>query len=110
MPHAAGPTRVCFTLQVHPDKLDEYLARHSPVRPEMLAEIAAAGRRHHSRLLAQWGRPIAYSETDTDSAAQASLPATALAPRWDAEMTPFLVGPAGRTPHHATTPPPSFPQ
>ncbi len=37
-----APTRVCFTLRVRPDRLAEYRARHTPVRAEMLAEIAGA--------------------------------------------------------------------
>src|SRR3546814_5158395 len=109
MPHAAGPTRVCFTLQVHPDKLDEYLARHAPVRPEMLAEIAAAGRRNYSLFLAEGGRLIGYYETDDDSAAQAYLAASEIATRWEAEMTPCFVGLDGRPDQPATPPPEAFP-
>lgn len=29
--------RICFQLQIRPDMVDEHLARHSLVRPEMLA-------------------------------------------------------------------------
>lgn len=42
-------TRHCFQLQVRPELLDEYLARHSPVWPEMLAEIAASDNESESR-------------------------------------------------------------
>ena len=34
--------RVCFQLQVRPDRIDEYRARHAAVWPDMLA---GAGRR-----------------------------------------------------------------
>ncbi|WP_309069352.1 L-rhamnose mutarotase, partial [Microbacterium sp.] len=40
--------RVCFTLHVKPELMDEYVARHDPVWPEMLDEIAASGRRNYS--------------------------------------------------------------
>ena len=66
-------TRVAFQLQVRPELLDEYLARHSPVWPEMLAEIAAAGRRNYSLFLAEGGTLLGYYETDDDAAAQAYL-------------------------------------
>ena len=65
------PTRVCFELRVKPELLEEYIERHTPVWPEMLAEIAAAGRRNYSLFLADGGRLIGYYETDDDAAAQA---------------------------------------
>src|SRR6218665_3610913 len=97
------PTRVCFTLQVHPELLDEYLARHSPVWPEMLAEIAAAGRRNYSLFLGDAGVLIGYYETDDDAAAQASLAASEVAARWESEMSRFFVGLDGRPDQAATT-------
>ena len=84
--------RVCFQLQVRPELLDEYIARHSPVWPEMLAEIAAAGRRNYSLFLGEGGRLIGYYETDDDGAAQAYLAASPVAARWEAEMGRFFVG------------------
>ena len=66
-------TRVCFQLQVSPELLDEYIARHTPVWPEMLAEIAAAGRRNYSLFLGDGGRLIGYYETDDDDG-RAGLP------------------------------------
>lgn len=97
------PTRVCFQLQVRPELLDEYIARHSPVWPEMLAEIAAAGRRNYSLFLADGGKLIGYYETDDDEAAQAYLAASPVATRWEAEMSRFFVGLDGR-PDQAATP------
>ena len=97
------PTRVCFRLQVRPELLDEYLDRHSPVWPEMLAEIAAAGRRNYSLFLAEGGTLIGYYEVDDDAAAQAYLAASPIAARWEAEMGRFFVGLDGR-PDQAATP------
>ncbi|MET0812142.1 MAG: L-rhamnose mutarotase [Microbacterium sp.] len=95
--------RVCFQLQVRPELLDEYISRHSPVWPEMLAEIAASGRRNYSLFLGDGGRLIGYYETDDDEAAQAYLATSAVAAGWEAEMGRFFVGLEGR-PDQASTP------
>lgn len=96
-------TRVCFQLQIRPELLDEYLARHSPVRPEMLAEIATAGRRNYSLFLGEGGTLIGYYETDDDAAAQAYLVQSEVATRWESEMARFFVDLDGR-PDQAATP------
>ncbi len=95
-------TRVCFELRVRPELVDEYVARHSPVRPEMLAEIAAAGRRNYSLFLAAGGRLIGYYETDDDEAAQEYLANSAIATAWETEMARFFVGLEGRPDQGAT--------
>lgn len=97
------PHRICFQLQVRPELLDEYLARHSPVWPEMLAEIAASGRRNYSLFLGDGGRLIGYYETDDDDAAQAYLAQSEVATRWESEMSRFFVDLDGR-PDQAATP------
>lgn len=100
---SAAAHRVCFSLQIHPDLLDEYVARHTPVWPDMLAEIAASGRRNYSLFLADGGLLIGYYEVDDDAAAQAYLAASPVAARWEAEMARFFVGLDGR-PDQAATP------
>ncbi|WP_345800597.1 L-rhamnose mutarotase [Microbacterium sp. AZCO] len=100
---STAPTRVCFQLQIRPELLDEYVARHTPVWPEMLAEIAASGRRNYSLFLGEGGRLIGYYETDDDAAAQAYLAASPVAARWEAEMARFFLGLDGR-PDQAATP------
>lgn len=97
------PSRVCFELQLRPELVDEYLAHHSPVRREMLAEIEASGRRRYSLFLGDRGRVIGCYETDDDAAAQAYLAASEVASRWEAEMSRFFVGLNGR-PDQAATP------
>lgn len=88
--------RVAFELQVSPDRIDDYIARHSPVWPEMLAEIDASGRRNYSIFLGAGGRLFGYYETDDDAAAQAYLAASEVAARWEASMAEFFVGLDGR--------------
>lgn len=96
--------RVAFTLRVRPDLADAYVARHSPVRAEMLAEIAAAGRRNYSLFFDRGtGTLFGYYETDDDAAAQAHLAASPIAAAWEAEMAPFFDGLDGR-PDQAATP------
>lgn len=108
MTSTSAPTRVCFQLQIRPELIDEYVARHTPVRAEMLAEIAASGRRNYSLFLGEGGRLIGYYETDDDTASQAYLATSPVAARWEAEMARFFVGvPAaeeGGRPDQASTP------
>lgn len=103
MTSPSAPMRVCFQLQVTPELLAEYVERHTPVWPEMLAEIAASGRRNYSLYLAEGGTLIGYYETEDDAAAQAYLAASPIAARWEAEMARFFVGLDGR-PDQAATP------
>ena len=91
-------TRVCFRLQVRPELLDEYLERHSPVWPEMLAEIAAAGRRNYSLFLADGGLLIGYYETDDDAASAAALAADPRTAEWEAQASDFFVTLPGTRP------------
>ncbi len=95
-------TRVCFTLRVRPEMLDEYLHRHTPVRPEMLHELAAAGRRNYSLFLGADGLLVGYYETDDDEAATRYLAASAVATAWEREMAPFFVDLGGRADQAAT--------
>ena len=83
-------------MQVAPALLDEYVARHAPLWPEMLAEIAASGRRNYSLFLGDDGRLIGYYETDDDAAAHAYLTASPVAARWEAQMAGFFVDLEGR--------------
>ncbi|WP_309127468.1 L-rhamnose mutarotase [Microbacterium sp.] len=101
-------TRHCFQLRVRPELVDEYLARHTPVWPEMLAEIAAAGRRNYSLFLGENGVLVGYYETDDDEAAQAYLAASEVAARWEAEMGRFFVDLDGRPDQAATALPEVF--
>jgi len=97
-------TRICFELQVRPELVGEYIVRHRSVWPEMLAEIAAAGRRNYSLFLGDGGRLIGYYETDDDATARAYLAASPVAARWEAEMGRFFAGLDGRADEAASLP------
>lgn len=88
--------RICFRLRVKPDMVDEYIARHSPVWPEMLEEIAAAGWRNYSIFHLGDGDLVGTYETDDDRAARAYLAQSEVAARWQESMAPFFIGLEGR--------------
>jgi len=88
--------RVCFQLQVHPDRLEEYTERHAAVWPEMLQAIADSGRRNYSLFLRQDGLLIGYYETDDDEESKRRLAADPRTAPWEAEMAPFFVALDGR--------------
>lgn len=100
--------RVCFTLRVKPEMLDEYLARHNPVWPEMLEEIAASGRRDYSIFHLGDGLLVGTYESDDDAASQAYLAGSEVAARWEASMAPFFIGLEGRPDQAAQTHPEVF--
>jgi L-rhamnose mutarotase len=90
--------RICFQLQVRPDRLDEYRERHAAVWPEMLAALSTAGWRNYSLFLAPTGMLIGYLETDDFEAALAAMERTDVNARWQAEMAEFFQDLDGRRP------------
>jgi L-rhamnose mutarotase len=87
--------RVCFTLQVRPDRLAEYRARHAAVWPEMLRALRDAGWRDYQLFLREDGLLVGTLVTDDLAAAQAAMDATEVSARWEAEMAPFFDLPDG---------------
>jgi L-rhamnose mutarotase len=83
--------RVCFTLQVRPDRIAEYRERHREVWPEMRAALREAGWRNYSLFLAENGLLIGYLECDDFDAALAEMARTEVNARWQAEMAEFFV-------------------
>ena len=95
--------RVCFQLQVKPDRLDEYRERHEAVWPEMLTAIAESGRRNYSLFLRDDGLLIGYYETDSVAASQAALAADPRTAAWEAHMDGFFESLDGRADQGALT-------
>ena len=83
--------RVCFALQVKPERIDEYRERHAAVWPEMLRALKTTGWNNYSLFLRQDGLLIGYFETADLASAQAGMAATAVNARWQAEMSEFFV-------------------
>ena len=88
--------RVCFQLQVKPELIEEYRARHAAVWPSMLRAIAASGRRNYSLFLRPDGLLIGYYETDSVEGSQALLENNPDTAPWEAEMAGFFVALDGR--------------
>ena len=82
--------RVCFTLQVRPERLEEYRGRHARVWPQMLAALRDTGWRDYSLFLRDDGLLVGYLLTDDFEAALAAMDATEVNARWQAEMAEFF--------------------
>ncbi len=95
-------TRVCFQLQVDPDRIDEYRRRHAAVWPEMLRELEASGRHNYSLFLRPDGLLIGYYETDSATRSDAHLAASRVAAVWEEHMADLFVGRGGRADQTAT--------
>ena len=91
-------SRYCFLLQVRPDLLAEYRARHAQVWPEMLGALRDSGWHNYSLFVRDDGLLVGYVEADDLAAAQAAMAATDVNRRWQAEMARFFVGLDGRGP------------
>jgi L-rhamnose mutarotase len=83
--------RVCFQLQVRPERIPEYRQRHAAVWPEMLRALERTGWTNYSLFLREDGLLIGYLETPDLAAAQAGMAATAVNKRWQDEMGEFFV-------------------
>jgi L-rhamnose mutarotase len=86
----------CFVLRVRPDMLEEYRERHARVWPEMLRELERAGRVDYSLFLHSDGLLVGYYEAEDDAAGAELLAASAIAKRWEDEMSPFFFADGSR--------------
>ena len=82
--------RVCFLLQVRPERLPEYRERHRAVWPDMLAALGETGWHNFSLFLREDGLLVGYFETPSLEAAQAGMARREVNARWQAEMAPFF--------------------
>jgi len=94
-------TRVCFQLQVQPDRIAEYRERHAAVWPEMREALSAAGWRDYSLFISPTGLVIGVCECDDFDAARRAMEETDVNARWQAEMAPFFEQLEGQRPDQA---------
>ncbi len=88
--------RICFTLQVKKDRLDEYKERHRAVWPDMLAALHRTGWHNYSLFLREDGLLIGYVETPDFDSALRLMAETDVNARWQSEMAKFFEGVPGR--------------
>lgn len=95
--------RVCFVLQVRPERLEEYKERHRAVWPEMQQALRETGWNNYSLFLRPDGLLVGYLETEDFERARAEMAKRPVNDRWQREMTHFFVGLNGDSPDGALT-------
>ena len=88
--------RVCFLLQVKPERLAEYKERHRAVWPEMLQALRDTGWHNYSLFLRADGLLGGYVETPDFDEARAAMARLEVNARWQAQMRDFFADPGGR--------------
>ncbi|MGI8748064.1 MAG: L-rhamnose mutarotase [Deinococcus sp.] len=98
MPATPPTVRVCFLLQVRPERLAEYRELHREVWPDMLEALRGSGWHNYSLFLGRDGLLVGYFETPSLEAALAGMAGREVNLRWQAEMAPFFVDPGDARP------------
>jgi L-rhamnose mutarotase len=99
-----GMKRVCFVLQVKPDRLAEYKARHRNVWPDMQKALRETGWNNYSLFLRPDGLLVGYLETENFELARAGMAQREVNERWQREMADFFVQTEGVLPDRAMQP------
>ena len=96
--------RICFVLQVKPDRLEEYKVRHRAVWPEMLSALRETGWGNYSLFLRPDGLLVGYLETEDFERARSGMAQREVNNRWQREMADFFVPHEGKLPDRAMQP------
>ena len=96
--------RICFVLQVKPERIQEYKERHRSVWPEMKKALQETGWNNYSLFLRADGLLVGYLETDSFEKARAGMAHREVNERWQREMADFFVQPEGLLPDQAMAP------
>ncbi|HSS75014.1 MAG TPA: L-rhamnose mutarotase [Gaiellaceae bacterium] len=81
--------RSAFVLRVRPDKIDEYVAAHRDVWPDMLGALKESGIRNYS-IFRDGNQVFGYFESDDLAAAAAYLGRQEVCARWQDAMADLL--------------------
>ena len=84
--------RICFVLNVRPERLEEYRERHREVWPEMRAALTDTGWKDYSLFLRPDGLLIGYLVTDDFEKAIAEMKSLPVNARWQQYMAPLFNG------------------
>ena len=91
--------RVGFRLQLKKDRLDEYVAHHQQVWPEMLAALSETGWHNYSLFLDRNDATLfGYFETPDLESALRGMDSKEINEKWQAMMGDFFVALEGRRP------------
>jgi L-rhamnose mutarotase len=96
--------RICFVLQVKPERLEEYKARHRSVWPEMLTALRETGWNNYSLFLREDGLLVGYLETEDFERSRSSMAQREVNERWQREMRDFFIQPDRALPDRAMQP------
>ena len=83
--------RVCFSLRLKEDRIDEYLKAHQ-VWPELLDKMKKSGIQNYSMFLAKDGMVIGYLEAEDPEESLRKLEKTDVSKRWEAKMSQYFQG------------------
>ena len=90
-PEIAASRRVCFTMRLKPDRVDDYLAAHETVWPEMLGALRETGWSNYSLFVDKANAlVIGYLETDDFERSLAGMARLPVNDRWQAGMAEFF--------------------
>ena len=81
--------RSAFVLHVRPDRIDEYVAAHARVWPEMLDALRGAGIRNYT-IFRDGNRVFGYFEADDLEAAGRHMAEQEVSRRWQDAMAELL--------------------
>jgi L-rhamnose mutarotase len=96
--------RICFVLQVKPERIEEYKQRHRSVWPEMKKALHETGWTNYSLFLRTDGLLVGYLETENFARARAGMAESEANERWQREMAGFFVQTHDLLPDRAITP------
>ncbi len=96
--------RICFVLQVKPDRLQEYRERHQHVWEEMKTALCETGWNNYSLFLRPDGLLVGYLETPDFELARSGMASREVNARWQREMADFFVAPDNLLPDEAMKP------
>lgn len=83
--------RVCFTMRLKPERVDDYLVAHRTVWPEMLDLLRETGWSNYSLFVDRENAlVIGYLETDSFEDAVAAANRSEVNARWQAGMAEFF--------------------
>jgi len=104
LPGGGRLQRVCFSLMVRAEKLEEYKARHREVWPEMIRALRDSGWNNYSLFLRPDGLLVGYLETPDFEQSIAEMKRRDVNTLWQREMAPFFMSHNGTTPDQMMIP------